>query len=265
MTPKQIERFWSHVEKTPDGCWTWLGARCGDYGRVNINRKSLAAHRVAWIITNGPIPIELIVRHKCDNGSCVRPDHLELGTYKENSRDMVLRGRTNGPKGERAGNHKLKRNQVSEIKAHLLNGTKSQAQLSRDFTVGRNTITAIRLNLSWRSVPPLLPDELPNPSRRFTDADYLLIRGLWRDGGWTLRQLAERFECRVDVIQAILSGKRGTGVPVGKRIIRQNSTKLSEDVRRLIKRRVKAGESQISMAREYGMSKNGIWNLINGL
>jgi hypothetical protein len=62
----------------------------------------------------------------------------------------------------------------------------------------------------------------------------------------------------VDTIQAIISGKRGKLAPVGLRVIRQNKTKHSEEIRREMLRRYDAGEKQIDLAAEYGMSKNGI-------
>lgn len=88
-----IARFWAKVEKG-DGCWEWNAARNrGGYGQLQIGRRPYVAHRVSWTIANGPIPDGLIVRHTCDNPPCVRPDHLETGTLKDNAQDTVLRGR----------------------------------------------------------------------------------------------------------------------------------------------------------------------------
>lgn len=94
---RTIERFWSHVEKT-DGCWNWTSARskCGKgYGVFNANDKSLGAHRVSFEIANGPIPSGLHVLHSCDNKICVRPDHLHLGTHKQNMEEAAERNRFN--------------------------------------------------------------------------------------------------------------------------------------------------------------------------
>lgn len=85
------ERFWSKVEKTGD-CWNWLAHRSGDgYGIFNWDKKTYRAHRVSFFFTNGFWPS--ICRHMCDNPSCVRPEHLEDGTYHDNAMDRSKRGR----------------------------------------------------------------------------------------------------------------------------------------------------------------------------
>lgn len=86
-------RFWNHVLKTAK-CWWWTGALDGQgYGRVRRDKVLHPAHRLAWIDANGPIPDGLYVCHRCDNRKCVRPDHLFLGTAKDNTQDMIAKGR----------------------------------------------------------------------------------------------------------------------------------------------------------------------------
>lgn len=99
LTAIEIERFLSRITRG-DGCWEWRGHKLPDgYGllplRRNGKQRSVLAHRVAWTIANTEIPPGKIVLHACDNPSCVRPDHLSVGTYKDNAREAVERNRRN--------------------------------------------------------------------------------------------------------------------------------------------------------------------------
>lgn len=103
MPPRRplAERFWEKVRKGP-GCWEWTSARdTNGYGRITDRPgarllgvgRTRSASRVAWEIVNGPIPPGLCVCHYCDNPRCVRPEHLFIGTRKDNVLDCVAKGR----------------------------------------------------------------------------------------------------------------------------------------------------------------------------
>lgn len=87
-------RFWARVDKT-NGCWEWRGPKNPKgYGLFHYPRRWVTtAHRVAWMITRGRVPQDLLVCHHCDNRGCVRPDHLFLGTAQDNANDMKAKGR----------------------------------------------------------------------------------------------------------------------------------------------------------------------------
>ena len=91
MKKNRIEIFWSNVDKT-GSCWNWMGYKnaqgYGSFRWIGGRR----AHRCSYYIETGVITNKLVC-HRCDNPSCVRPDHLFIGTYKDNSNDMVFKGR----------------------------------------------------------------------------------------------------------------------------------------------------------------------------
>jgi hypothetical protein len=90
-----MDRFWSKVKKS-DGCWEWIGAKdgCG-YGKLGLGGKLIGAHRMAWILSFGPIPEGLSVCHRCDNPGCVNPGHLFVASHRGNMLDMVAKHRHN--------------------------------------------------------------------------------------------------------------------------------------------------------------------------
>ena len=106
-----VARFWAHVRKDAGGCWEWTANRAGGgrqrlYGQFTYqeNRRQVHvyAHRFAWGLARGPIPRGYYVCHSCDNGRCVRPDHLFIGTQFDNMRDASRKGRLSVPHRRRA-------------------------------------------------------------------------------------------------------------------------------------------------------------------
>ncbi len=97
-----IARFWKAVDKngpipnhcpTLGNCWVWTKST-KKYGRFCVNgQKHTLVHRFSWEIHNGPIPKEIPVWHICNNGLCVNPSHLFLGTVSSNAKDIVQRKR----------------------------------------------------------------------------------------------------------------------------------------------------------------------------
>ena len=132
-----MKRFWDKVEKT-DSCWIWTACKNpGGYGIFALNGKSVLAHRQS-VILDGRDPIDLCVCHSCDNPSCVRPDHLFLGTDKDNVADRNKKNRQ-GKGYNQLKLRKLTIDDVRDIRASSL----SQRQLASKYNVAKTTIGKI--------------------------------------------------------------------------------------------------------------------------
>jgi hypothetical protein len=87
------DRFLNKVYKT-DSCWLWTGAKSNTgYGHMTISKKTVKVHRLSYEIFKGEIPDRMIILHSCDTPLCVNPEHLSIGTKKENSTDAVKKKR----------------------------------------------------------------------------------------------------------------------------------------------------------------------------
>jgi hypothetical protein len=130
-------RFLQYAKPMEGGCHEWQSTLHRDgYGKFWLGGKTKAAHRVAYGLFVGD-PGELCVLHKCDNRKCVNPDHLFLGTDRDNIVDMWNKGRG-------VGRRKLKREQVERIKTLLIFG-RSQQSIADEFGVSQITVSRIKL------------------------------------------------------------------------------------------------------------------------
>jgi hypothetical protein len=143
------ERLEFHSERRGE-CLEYTGHldRYG-YGQITINGKGQAVHRVAYEVAHGPIPEDMMVRHKCDNPPCIDSGHLELGTNQDNSDDKVSRGRSLF--GSRNPDAKLVESQVAEILVALASG-ETQKHLASVYGVGQSTIGRIHRRENWKHV-----------------------------------------------------------------------------------------------------------------
>lgn len=154
LTDSIVSRFWerTQVPDDPNRCWLWKGATdIPGYGVLLESRtRSYRAHRVSWTIKNGPIPDSLMLCHRCDVRNCVNPDHLFLGTRRDNLDDMVKKGRQSASCGENHYLSKLTQKQVVFILNQWRRKQMSQAQLSAKFGVCQGAISRIVNGKGWQ-------------------------------------------------------------------------------------------------------------------
>jgi len=154
--PKGVRaRFEGNYKVAAGGCWEW--AKCRDqngYGRIQHDGRSQVAHRIAWELWVGPIPEGKCILHKCDNPSCINPDHLFVGTQLDNIADMNAKGRHGKfvHESESSPGAKLKWPEVREIRRRCANGELIY-MVANDYGVSKTTVGYIIRRQTWRNDP----------------------------------------------------------------------------------------------------------------
>ncbi len=134
---------------TETGCWTWTGIiRRDGYAIFRDGHDVWYAHRLAAMIwlNHNPDSIKFIC-HKCDNKKCINPDHFFIGSPKENSEDMVNKGRQ--AKGERQGASKLTISDVKEIIDLVDNESMSRKEIADIYGITQANISIIVTGQGW--------------------------------------------------------------------------------------------------------------------
>jgi len=149
---KSVEdRFWEKVDKS-GSCWTWTAFRDKDgYGLFKVDGKNIGAHRFSYTIENGRIENGKLICHSCDNPSCVRPNHLWLGTHKDNAQDKVRKGRVQNQNGELNPNCMYTENNIRAMMKLLKSGMK-QKDIGKLFGVRQQYISKVKNGQTWKHV-----------------------------------------------------------------------------------------------------------------
>lgn len=144
LSPLATAKFWSRVAIPSDfQCWEWQGKKNDSgYGRVT----GAMAHRVAYQLFNGPVPDDILIRHRCDNPGCCNPRHMLLGTNLDNMGDAVRRKRT--ARGRGHVNTRISERDAAYIKANPDRLT--LRALAERFGIAVSTCSYIRSGRSWK-------------------------------------------------------------------------------------------------------------------
>ncbi len=150
MEKRRLLLFWKKIAKgEPNACWEWTAAKSEKgYGFFHNGHRLVRAHRLSYELTNGPIARGMLVCHRCDNPACVNPAHLFVGTVRDNTIDMLNKGRAQ--RGWRVGenSHRAKITEVAvlDIRSKRL-GRREFAALYR---IARDTVRDIQRRRCWR-------------------------------------------------------------------------------------------------------------------
>lgn len=146
LTPAEFSTRYEINEHT--GCWEWKGKLGhGGYAYVKTKGKHHGAHRFSYMLRHGTIPKGMVVCHSCDNTKCVNPDHLFLGTQKDNLQDAARKERISC--GERRPEAVLTEKAVREIRSLWLQGYKYQ-HLAERYGVRMEAIGKVIRGERWK-------------------------------------------------------------------------------------------------------------------
>ena len=150
---RHIDLFHRKYQIDPDtGCWIWQSQGIEPYGKIQLTHKpcrKVAAHRFSAWIHGMPVTDDILVCHHCDTPRCVNPEHLFLGTARDNAQDRTHKGRNFTQHGEDNPASKLSESAVRHIRSLE---KPCVAQLAQQYGVRESTIYRVIRNESWRHV-----------------------------------------------------------------------------------------------------------------
>lgn len=152
MPAGHIETFRAKLTPgNPDDCWEWPGSK-NSHGYGHINRqvdgkqKTIATHRIAYALKNGPIPPGLVILHSCDNPACCNPNHLSAGTHQDNTDDKMAKGRHKVVTGHDHYESRFTPDQIQDIRADKA----TQEAIAAFYGVSQSTISRIKAGVCYK-------------------------------------------------------------------------------------------------------------------
>lgn len=238
------------------GCWVWnWSVERKGYATIVVDGKHRKAHRVAYELGNGPIPEGHILRHLCNNPSCINPAHLVAGTQVENSRDMIASGNM--------WNQKLTLEDVAEIRRWFAAGGVSRAAIARYYGVVNGDVQLIIANKIFYDenyTPPPKGRSRKN-AEPIGKSAAKEIRRLHRDEGVKRKQLAKKFNLSRGAVDSIVNNLLYPDPDYSPPV---REKKLTDDQVAEIRGKVAAGVPRKRLADEYGVSLPLINQIVAG-
>lgn len=180
-------RFNSKIIKT-NFCWNWSGSKISNrYGGIQFGKEYRLAHRVSWELNFGKVPENMCVCHRCDNGLCVNPDHLFLGSHDDNMMDKAIKKRA-----KRGNPIKIPYSEYEYIKRMLELGIKKY-QIAKIYNCTSKNIGKISKIIGLKY----------DNCYKIKKEDYWKIESLWNEG-FKRKEIADIFECSDANIKRIL-------------------------------------------------------------
>ena len=239
-----------------DGCWVWAwNVHPKGYGTVRIDGHNYKAHRVAYELGNGPIPEGHILRHLCNNPSCINPEHLRAGTPRENMRDMVSAGNQR--------HQRLMPEDAVEIRLQFAAGGISMSEIARRRGVSTGAIQQAIANKTFYDenyTPPPKGRSRKN-AEPIGESAAKEIRRLVRDEGIKRKQLAKEFNISRGAVDSIVNNLLYPD-PEYSPPVREK--KLTDDQVAEIRERSALRVTRKQLANEYGVSQGLINQIVAG-
>jgi len=211
------DRFWGKVNVGPAlSCWEWKGSvNSKGYGSFAVGRKDgiellgrdrssgpVAAHRVAFMLKNGPVANGFFVCHRCDNPSCVNPSHLFVGTPMDNTKDMLSKGRE--ASGEKSGTIKFSDEDVCQMRLMFSQGL-APSEIALKHGASLHYVRTLLLGKMREGAGGSIPETL-HREKRLTDEEVLKVANLLKTTNLSYASIGAMFGVSSGAVKHIRHG-----------------------------------------------------------